>query len=92
MSEYAHIESPEQAKVTGTRVGLVEDYAKAIAALGQTVSELSERLSPVLAPEYGEPSNAESAPAPVLSSGRELLGQLGAQERRLRTLLERLEV
>jgi hypothetical protein len=73
--------------------GIVDEFGERVAKLAATIRELTDRLGPVLKPDYdAEKQRAEQVAVPVTSAIRSVHAALVDETMRLRVLIDRLEV
>lgn len=78
--------------VKSERESIVKEFEWATTELDSIVSELTQRLGPILAPSYDDKVSGMSDPMPEVSPARSQLHNLHAQIARIRWILDRLEV
>lgn len=84
--ELSHAAQPDRTP------GIVDELQQLADSLTHEIHMLSERLAPVLKPDYGSEGKGEAAPEPIKSPVRSAHDAIGRQIQRLASLRLQLEV
>lgn len=92
MHETAIAYGPEMSTTADRVPGIVDEFHQLAESLTHEIHLLSERLSPILKPDYNEQGKEPAMPEPVKSSVRSAHDTILRQIQRLASIRSQLEV